>query len=107
MSLLGKHIDNLLLMDWQTVVLLAVLCAGAAFFIKEYLAQPLFVIFVYPFLLLFSVLAQYSFGQAELFSPKKLDQWLMWTILAAIIGTSIGTALVAAIAALRDRPRSR
>ena len=41
MSFISKNIDSLLLMDWQTISLLAVLCALAAFFIKDYLANPL------------------------------------------------------------------
>ena len=66
------------------------LCAIAAYFIKDYLANPPMVIFVYPVLLLFSVLAQYFFMHGEFYSPKKLDQWLMWTILASIAGNVIG-----------------
>jgi len=107
MSFLIKHLDGLLTMDWQTLTLLAVICAVAAFFIKDYMANPLLVIFIYPFLLFFSVLVQYFFNQLEFFSPKKLDQWIMWTIMASLCGTIIGTGLVACIAALRDRSGSR
>jgi hypothetical protein len=46
---------------------------------------------------------QYFFTQIELFSPKKLDQWLMWTIMASICGTIIGTGLIAGAITLRDR----
>jgi hypothetical protein len=100
---ISKHFDSLLLMDWPTIICLAQICAVACFFIKNYLANPLFVIFMFPVLLFFSILAQYFFGQAELYSPKKLDQWLMWTIMASLVGTTIGTGLIAGIAALRDR----
>jgi hypothetical protein len=103
MSFLSKHLDGLLLMDWQSLALLAVICAVAAFFIKDYLANPLLILFIYPFLVLFSVFIQYVFMQSELYSPKKLDQWLMWTILASIGGTVIGTGLVACIVTARDR----
>jgi hypothetical protein len=107
MSLLAKHIDGLLLMDWQSLTLLAVICAAAAFFIKDYLTNPIMVIFIYPILVFFSILAQYIFMQADLYSPKKLDQWLMWTIMASICGTFVGTGLVAAAATLRDRRGNR
>jgi hypothetical protein len=107
MSFLTKHIDGLLMMDWQTLTVLAVLCALAAFFIKDYMANPLLVIFVYPILLFFSVLVQYLFTQAGLYPPKKLDQWLMWTIIASICGTIIGTVVVAGLAAYRDRAGGR
>ena len=107
MSILIKHIDNLLTMDWQTVVVLAVLCAFAAYFIKEYLASPPMVIFVYPVLLFFAILIQYVFIQAELYPPNKLDQWLMWTIIASICGTIVGTVSVACFGTLKDRAGSR
>jgi ABC-type phosphate transport system permease subunit len=106
MSFLIKHIDNLLTMDWQTFVALAVLCAFASYFIKEYLATPPMVIFVYPVLLCFAILIQYVFIQAELYPPNKLDQWLMWTIIASICGTILGTVvgvLMGVYGAVRQR----
>jgi len=103
MAFLGKHIDGLLVMDWQSLALLALICAFAAFFIKDYLANPLLIILVYPLLLIFSIITQYCFMQLELYAPKKLDQWLMWTILASIGGNIIGMALVACIVSARDR----
>ena len=39
----------------------------------------------------------------EQFNPKKIDQWLMWTILASISGTVIGIVAVTLLAALRER----
>jgi hypothetical protein len=107
MSFLIKHIDSLLAMDWQTLTVLAVVCAVAAYFIKDYLANPPLIIFVYPMLLFFSMVIQYFFSQAELYPPKKLDEWLMWTIMASICGTILGTGLIAGIAVLRDRSPSR
>ena len=62
----------------------------AAFALKDYMANPIMVIFVYPVLFLFSVLIQYLFILGELYPPKKIDQWLMWTIMASICGNIIG-----------------
>src|SRR5438552_14510094 len=107
MGFLIKHIDNLFLMDWQTLAVLAALYAFASYFIKDYLAIPQMIVFVYPVLVLFAILIQYIFTQAELYPPKKLDEWLMWTILASICGTIIGTVLVAVFGTLRDRAGSR
>jgi hypothetical protein len=47
------------------------------------------------------------FTIADLYAPKKLDQWLMWTILATICGTIIGTGLIGALVALREGPSRR
>jgi membrane associated rhomboid family serine protease len=107
MSILLKHIENIVAMDWQTLVVLSVLCAFAAYFIKEYLASPPMVIFVYPVLLFFAILIQYIFIQVELYPPNKLDQWLMWTIIASICGTIVGTVSVACFGTLKDRAGSR
>jgi len=110
MSFFSQHIDNLLQMggwllqmDWQTIAALALICAVAAFFIKDCLAHPPFVMFIYPCLLIFSILTQYFFLQAGLFTPKKLDQWLTWTLLASTCGTLVGTGLLAAVAIVVDR----
>jgi hypothetical protein len=105
MHWLMQHVENILAIDWSTLAVIAVLCAIAAYFLKEYLANPPMIIFVYPVLFLLSVLTQYAFMRMELFPPNKLDQWLMWTILAAITGTVAGTAMVAGLAMLRDRKR--
>jgi hypothetical protein len=48
------------------------------------------------------VLAQYLFIVMETFPPKKLDQWLMWTIMSTIIGTIAGTGLVACLVHVRE-----
>jgi hypothetical protein len=92
MSFFSRHIDHLLQMDWQTIAALALICAVAAFFIKDCLAHPPVVVCVYPLLLIFSILAPYVFEQAELFTPKKLDQWLTWTLLASTCGTLLARA---------------
>lgn len=103
MNMLLQHVHNILAIDRPTLIVICVLCGMASLFLKEYLAIPLMIIFVYPVLVLFSVLAQYAFILLELFSANRLDQWLMWTILASIIGAISGTLLVAAMSALRDR----
>ena len=119
MSFFSQHVDNflpmdwllqtdwLLQIDWQTIAALALICAVAAFFIKDCLDHPPFVMFIYPCLLIFSILAQYFFLQAGLFTPKKLDQWLTWTLLASTCGTLFGTGLLAAVAIVRDRSGNR
>ena len=83
MSFFSRHIDTLL--NGHTIAALALIRTVAAFFIKDCLAHPCLVIFVYPFGVFFSSLAQYFFEQVELFTPHKLGQWLMWDVDAACI----------------------
>ncbi len=97
-----KAIENLISLDWQTLAVLAVLCGLASYFIRDYLASPPMIIFVYPVLLGFSVLAQHLFIALEVYPPKKLDSWLMWTIMAAILGNIVGMGLVACLVRLRE-----
>ena len=107
MNVLLRHLEGLIAMDWPTIAVICVLCALACYFLKEYLANPPMIIFVYPVLVGLSMGVQYLFILGDFYAPKKLDQWLMWTILATICGTVVGTALVAALAAMRDNLGSR
>jgi hypothetical protein len=102
-----KEIENLISMDWQTLLVLAVLCVLASYFIREFLAIPPMIVFVYPLLLALSVLAQQGFIYLEMYSPKKLDAWLMWTVISAIIGNFVGLLVVAGLGRLRDILGSR
>jgi len=55
MSCSSRPIDHLRYMDWQTIAALALSARVAAFFIEDNLA---FVLLVYAFLLIFSILAR-------------------------------------------------
>jgi hypothetical protein len=105
-----QHLPAMISMDWPTLAVIFVLCGFAAYFLKEYLANPPMIVFVYPVLVALSILFQYFVILLEIYPPSKLDQWLMWTIMASICGNITGVALVAAVAGLRDgfdRKRTR
>src|SRR5262245_39018502 len=102
-----KHARNLYAMDLATLGVIGALCAIAAFALKDYMANPIMVIFVYPVLFLFSVLIEYLFILGDVFPPRKLDQWLMWTIMASICGNILGIALVAWVGRFREEARIR
>ena len=82
--------------------MLAIFCVIAAYFIRDFLASPPMIVFVYPVLLGFSVLAQHAFIYLEMYPPKKLDAWLMWTVISAIIGNFVGLLVVACLGRLRE-----
>ena len=107
MTFLAKHIESILSIDRPSLIVILVFCAMAAYVLKDYLANPQIALLVFPLLVAFSVLAQYIFIVLETYPIAKLDQWLMWTIMAAIIGTIIGTGLVACIVHLRERLGNR
>lgn len=101
-----KHLSNIYAMDRATLGVIGVLCGIAAFALKDYMANPVLVIFVYPALFLFSVLIQYLFILGEFYPLKKVDQWLMWTIMASICGNIIGITFVAWLGRLREGVRA-
>ena len=102
-----KHINNILEMDRATLGVIAGLCVMSAYALKEYMANPVLVIFVYPVLFVFSVLIQYGMILLELYPPRKLDQWLMWTIMASICGNILAIAFVAAVGRFIDGSPAR
>ena len=102
MDELVRHIGSICDTDWTTLAVILLFCAVTTFALKEYVA-PVLAILALPVLFLSSVLAHYSFVVGQMYIPNRLDQWLTWTVLAAICGNSIGIAVVAAIGRLRDR----
>ena len=107
MSTFISHLESIVHPDLATLGVIAVLCAIAAYAIKEYLAHPPMIVFIYPVMIFFALAGYYLFWAAEQFNPKKIDQWLMWTILASISGTVIGIVAVTLLAALRERLSKR
>jgi hypothetical protein len=54
-------------------------------------------------MIFFAMAGYYVFLATEQFNPKKIDQWLMWTILASISGTVSGAIAVGLLATLREK----
>jgi hypothetical protein len=110
MDKLISHLGSIVSPDWTTLAVVALLCAIAAHVLKEYLAHPPMIIFVYPVMVFCSLAAYYLLVITEQLSPKKIDQWLMWAILASICGTVMGIVAVSVAALLREKlggPRRR
>ena len=107
MSKFISQLEGIVSPDWATLAVVALLCAIAAYVVQEYLAHPPMIIFVYPIMIFFALAGYYLFVATEQFNPKKVDQRLMWTILAAIGGTVIGSIIVTLLATLRERVAHR
>jgi len=103
MSNFISHVASIVSPDWATLAVVAVLCGIAAYVVKEYLAHPPMIVFVYPVMIFFALATYYLFAATEQFNPKKIDQWLMWTILGSISGTVIGIVAISLLAALREK----
>ena len=94
MDELLKHLGNMYATDWPTLAVIGFLCAVTAYALREYMASPIFVVFAYPFLFFFSLVAQYLFTIGEFYVVRRTDQWLTWTIIASICGNVLGIALI-------------
>ena len=103
MSLLAHHLSNIVATDYKTIAIICLLRALAAYFIKEYLAHPPLIIFVYPVIVACSILAHCGFNFFEVYPINRLDQWLMWTIMAAICGTIAGIGLITGAVITKER----
>ena len=103
MDELIKHLQNICAIDWPTLGVIAALCVATAYAIREYLAHSMLALLALPVLFVASVITQYLFIVGEVYIPNKLDQWLMWTVIATICGNMIGIAIVAAAGRLKDR----
>jgi hypothetical protein len=107
MDELVKHLSNIYAMDRATLAVIAVLCAISCYALKEFMVNPIMVIFVYPLVFVLSVLVQYGFILGELFQLRRIDQWLMWTVMACICGNVVGIIVVACAGRLRERVSAR
>jgi len=80
-----------------------VFCARWPPIASKNIGHPPLIIFVYPVLVTCSILAQYGFNVLEVYPNNRLDQWLMWTIMAAIGGTIVGIGLVSGAVIAKEK----
>ena len=50
-----SHLESIVSPDWATLAVVGVLCAIAAYVLKEYLAHPPMIVFVYPIMIFFAL----------------------------------------------------
>ncbi len=106
METLIKHMTNIVEVDGSTFLVILMICCAAMWFIREGLANPAMIVFIFPFVFLLSLTFYYVFAQFELFASNKMEQWLMWAIMAGSLGVSIGIGSVALLARFWDRPNA-
>jgi hypothetical protein len=98
---LMMHLEGIFSLSWATLLVSGTLCAITCYLMKDYLAHPPVAILIFPMMLLFSMAIQYAVICAELYSPRAIEQWLMWTIFSATCGSVTGVAVVGGLAAVR------
>lgn len=103
MSLLSTHLEQMTSLDTSTYVLLGLICGAAVWLMRDYLANILTVILIYPLILGLSLLANHVFMVSGMFDPKKMADWMIGTICAATLGVLLGLVIIAVSARMWER----
>jgi hypothetical protein len=103
---MNSAIDKIALfyeIDKDTYVLIAMFCAAAAHFVRSRIQNAAFLLFLYPLFCLVAFTVYAGALHNELFSPKRHAEWIIFSISAAAIGTSVGILFVSLIRLLQDK----
>jgi hypothetical protein len=103
MSSIGTHLTAMFDVSGGTWFLFCLISGIAVWLIRNSLASSITVIFIFPTVLFLALLVNHICLFNGLFDPKKMADWLIWTIMAATAGTLGGIGLAAAIAQFWDR----
>lgn len=103
MTTLTKHLVAMFEVDGGTLAIIVAIACVAVFMMRNHLANILTVILIFPLMLLLSIVAHYIVLVSGLYDPKKLADWLIWTITSATVGTMAGLAIVALTAMMWER----
>ena len=85
-------------LDSSTWVLFTLICGSAVWLMRNHLANILTVILIFPLVMALSIAINYVAATNGLFDPKKMSDWMIWTIIAATAGTMFGLAIIAVTA---------
>jgi hypothetical protein len=100
---LEKYLTIAQQLDGGTIVILTLMATVAAVKVRSQMANVALMALVYPLMLLFSVAGFVIFSANDLFNPKKMADWLIYTVAAGSIGTSVTILLMAGFSRLWER----
>jgi predicted membrane-bound spermidine synthase len=90
-------------LDSSTVIVVVLFCGWAAYMIRNNLTNPASLALIFP-LFLFIAFTTYAVAASHaLFSPKRMVEWLTYTVFSASIGAIMGISLVAVLRLVQDR----
>jgi Na+-translocating ferredoxin:NAD+ oxidoreductase RnfA subunit len=85
-----------------TVMLIGLFCGWAAYFVRARIANVAFLVVLYPLFLFISVTALCAALNGEIISIKRSQDWIIYSVAAAVIGSSVGILLVASVRKIID-----
>lgn len=80
--------------DSSTYLLIALFCGAASYFVRTRLLNTAVLVFLYPLFCLGAFALYAGFMHAELFSPKRHSDWIMYSVFAAAGGCAFGILLL-------------
>jgi low affinity Fe/Cu permease len=102
MQSLLERLQDFYIIDQPTVMLIAVFCSWAAYFVRSKLANVAFLLFLYPLFVFVAVTVMCWALHLEVISIRKASEWLMYSVTASAIGAMTGISLVAIYRQLVD-----
>lgn len=106
MTNLSAHLAAIIDIDSSTWVLFTLICGSSVWLMRNHLANILTVILIFPLVMFLSLAINYASATHGLFDPKKMSDWMIWTIMSATAGTMVGLAIIAVTARMWERQSS-
>jgi hypothetical protein len=99
----AEHLGAMFDVGGSTLVLFTLICGSAVFLISNKVASVFTLIAIFPMAMLLSLVTYYACTVMGLFDPKKMADWLIWSIMAATSGTMIVIGSTVIISSAIDR----
>lgn len=103
MTSLSTHFAAMFDIDSSSWVLFTLICGSAVWLMRNHLANILTVILIFPLVMFLSLAINHLCMTNGLFDPKKMSDWMIWTIMCATAGTMFGLAIIAVTARMWER----
>lgn len=100
MNLFYQVLEGVQLVDSSTFNLIALLTVCSGYVVRGFLKRPIMIVFVAPFIYLFSVLAFCLGLELELFGATRVEQWMIWVFLTHCVGVIVVVAAMVGISRL-------
>lgn len=97
-----EQLSDFYIVDSSTVMLIALFCAWAAYFVRQRIANVNFLVILYPLFVLISATALSAAIHMELLSLRKTSDWIIFSVSASAFGATTGITLVAILRRLVD-----
>jgi hypothetical protein len=107
MTTISDHIAAIFDVTSGTMMLFCFISSVAVWLIRNSLSSSLAMVMIFPLVLGLSLIANYSCLSLGLYDPKKMADWLIWTIFSATAGALVGIGSIAAMAQLSDNKANK